>query len=96
MRPWVYHRYATTGKIGGIARGDGGTLGAGGGSDLAIGEADRAACGAAFQKHHYEGLGGAAIKGQDAAREILGDHGIYRGHQLIAPLAGGQNGGTSA
>ena len=46
MRPRVYHRYAATGKIGGIARGDGGTLGAGGGGNLAIGEADWAARGA--------------------------------------------------
>jgi hypothetical protein len=48
MCPRVYHRYATAGKIGGIARGDGGTSGAGGGSNLAIGEADRAARSAAF------------------------------------------------
>jgi hypothetical protein len=51
MRPRVYHRYAATSKIGGIARGDGGTLGAGGGGNLAIGEADRAARSATFQKH---------------------------------------------
>jgi hypothetical protein len=51
MRPRVYHRYAAAGKIEGIACGDGGTLGAGGGGNLAIGKADRAARGAAFQKH---------------------------------------------
>lgn len=69
MRPWVYHRYATAGKIDGIARRDGGTLGAGG--------------------------GGIAVKRQDAAREILDDHGIYRGHQLVAARAFRQHGSTA-
>jgi len=96
MRPRVYHRYAATGKIRDIARGDGGLPGAGNGGDLAISETDRAACGAAFQKHLHKGLGGGAVKGQDAAGEILGEHGIYRGLHFMAPLARWQHGGTTA
>ena len=85
--PRVDDRDPAVFKIFGVSRGDRCAVSAGNGGDLAIGKVNGPACGLTLGKNRGEGRGGGAVEGQDAAREILGDHRIHGRLQLIAPLA---------